>query len=242
MDYQQVVDAIHNASDIVTVLPETTTPIRLSNVDVNRITCLAGPVKDVIYSQEKGVLVQFAGNDAYLKFLSKQSGKNIQRVSIPTDVFIVCGNQTYSIIAVPSKIPAQTVRLVPGVGEKAKKNVELYGSMPFERKVVEIIKGLYQRDLPDSVTLTTSNRAIDAFSNLTMHHVFTATVEGEGIAVKEYVVTNTSKDKVELKEKMFLVPDIAKAPLAIAIDIPVLKPNASARIFIVESTHERGEL
>ena len=41
-----------------------------------------------------------------------------------------------------------------GKAGTAKKNMELYGELPFEKKIIAIVKRVYTNDMPDSFTKT----------------------------------------------------------------------------------------
>ena len=53
--------------DFVTVLPEISQTVELSNTDVNRFICTDN-IQDVVYSKEKGVVVKYSGKNAFVKF------------------------------------------------------------------------------------------------------------------------------------------------------------------------------
>jgi len=90
----------------VVLRPERIQWVRISATDVNRIVCSSGKITDVFYSAEKGVKVETAGHEAYLKLQVKilPDGK-VEYSSIPTEVYIVCGGNTYGFIGRPYASP-----------------------------------------------------------------------------------------------------------------------------------------
>jgi len=88
-----------------TLLPETTTSIVFSNRDVNRIICQAGPIKDVVFSQEKGISVKTSASNAFVKFLMSgdENAGGLTYSDTPSEIYVVCGpdNDVYTLIAEP---------------------------------------------------------------------------------------------------------------------------------------------
>jgi hypothetical protein len=96
-----------------TVTPEVSTAVTLSNSDINRITCRE-EIKDVVFSREKGLSVKTVGKDAFVKFLITRKDEKEVYSSTPSELFVVCGENVYNLIALPKRVPSQTVRLSPG--------------------------------------------------------------------------------------------------------------------------------
>lgn len=218
------------------ILPEVASQIQLSSSDVNRIVCPVD-IKDIIFSKEKGITVKLAGSNAFVKFLvMKKDGKDLY-ASTPSEIFVVCGDDIYNIIAVPKRIPSQTIQLAPGKTDALKKNLALFGELPLEKKVVTILKHVYMDDIPDSITTYNVNRRFDAFKDINLVHYKTYVIDGEGLRVKEYravIEKGSPTDHVYLKEKDFLRTDLAQRPVAVSIDVLDLKKGGMSRVFIVE--------
>jgi len=99
------------------VTPEIPAAVRLSAQDINRVTCQSGEIRDVVYSKEKGMTVTFAGKDAYIKYkYIKKSDKTIYPTV--TEMYIVCGEATYNLIAVPESIPQKQFSCPPAIEKK----------------------------------------------------------------------------------------------------------------------------
>lgn len=227
------------AEGAVTVMPEVAQPVELSSSDVNRITC-QGEIKDVVYSREKGITVKFSGRDAFVKFRTGLKDGKSTYSTTPSEIFVVCGDNVYSLIALPKRIPARSIRLSPGKTENIRKNRSLFGALPFEKKVLSAIRSLYTEEIPESFTVSTPNKRIDLFRDLDLVLARVAVVEGEGIQVKEYrgTLADGDKDRIELGERDFLRNEISTDPIAVSLDRLVLKKGEILRAFVVEPHRE----
>jgi len=218
------------------VSPEITTQVRLSNSDINRVICPVD-IKDVIYSEEKGLTVNLSGKNAFVKFLVvKKDGKEMYSAT-PSELYFVCDGVVYTMIAIPARIPAQTLQLTPGKAGTAKKNMELYGELPFEKKIIAIVKRVYTNDAPDSFTKTVVNRKIDVFKDLEVILRSIYSIEGEGLRVKEFevrIAPASTLGTISFKESDFLRTDISLHPVAVSVESMTLKKGETSRVFVVE--------
>lgn len=218
------------------IIPETPSQIFVSSSDINRIICPV-EIRDAIYSKEKGLTVRLAGNNAFVKFLvMKKDGKDLYATT-PSEIYIVCGESVYTMIAVPRRIPAQTVQLSGGKTDSIKKNLALFSEIPFEKKIIGIIKKIYTDNVPDSFTVRTMDKSFPVFQGLALVLHATFTVDGEGLRVKEYrarIADSSKENAVYLKEKDFLTTELAQRPVAVSIDVMNLKKDETSRIFVVE--------
>lgn len=216
------------------VPPEIATKVELSNSDVNRIICPT-PITDIVHSQEKGIQIHFTKKDAYLKFEVIKIDKTLHYAKIPSEIFITCADNVFHIIAVPKKIPAQTIHLASGATQTIKKNQAYLRGLPFEEKVLKLIKAVYTHNIPDSFTVRTVNKAVRLYRNLNITHIRTIKIEGEGFLIKEYLLK--PKDvtgSIALKEKDFLRSQFTLRPVGLSLDILSLQPGGTARMIIIE--------
>ncbi len=225
------------------VLPEITTQVRLSNSDINRVICPVD-IKDAIYSEEKGLTVNLSGKNAFVKFsVVRKDGKDMYSM-IPSELYFVCDNAVYTMIASPARIPAQTVQLTAGRAGTAKKNIEIYGELPFEKKIIAIVKRVYTNDVPDSFTKTVVGRKMDIFKDLDVVLRSTYAIEGEGLRIKEFEVRmmpTSTLESVSYKENDFLRTDVSLHPVAVSAESMTLKKGETSRVFVVERT-DGGQL
>jgi conjugal transfer pilus assembly protein TraK len=218
------------------VSPEITTQVRLSNSDINRVICPVD-IKDAIYSEEKGLTVNLAGKNAFVKFsVVRKDGKDMYSMT-PSELYFVCDGAVYTMIASPARIPAQTVQLVPGKTGTAKKNMQLYGELPFEKKIIAMVKRVYTNDAPDSFTKTVVNRKMDIFKDLDVVLRSTYAIEGEGLRVKEFevrIAPASALESISFKENDFLRTDVSLHPVAVSAESMTLKKGETSRVFVVE--------
>jgi conjugal transfer pilus assembly protein TraK len=141
------------------------------------------------------------------------------------------------MIAIPARIPAQTLQLTPGKAGTAKKNMELYGELPFEKKIIAIVKRVYMNDAPDSFAKTVVNRKIDVFKDLEVILRSIYAIEGEGLRVKEFevrIAPASTLGTISFKESDFLRTDITLHPVAVSVESMTLKKGETSRLFVVE--------
>jgi len=226
-------------NEVTEFLPEVATHVRLSSTDVNRVVC-SSEIHDVVFSKEKGVDVIVNGRNAFVKFLVKKEpdGKEVYSKT-PTELFVVCGEDVYTLITQPARIPSQTIRLSSGVGQRIEENLELMRSLPFEKKVLSMIKSMYMGDIPDSFLVKSVDEPALTISGLDVRLKRIIEVEGEGLRGKEYSVTLKEKDAAKLLEKDFLHLSITKKPLGITLDrLRLDSQDDTARLFIIERSVE----
>ncbi|MDO3380355.1 TraK domain-containing protein [Geoalkalibacter halelectricus] len=229
-------------SEHVRVLPEVTTNVKISSTDANRIVCRE-PIKDVVFSQEKGVMVSISGRNAFVKLKVQREGERMIYSTTPTELFVVCGGAVYNLIARPERVPAQVIHLGSATGDRVRRNVALFEGMPLERKVMELVKSAYTGDIPDSFMIVPSGRHFDDFPQLNIVLNRLVLVEGEGLRVKEFHVclADSSLHELRLKEEYFLRPEFTDNPLAISLDELLLRQGDRIRMLIVELKPEGVE-
>lgn len=215
-------------------LPEVVQKAVLSRSDVNRIIC-PEPVKDVISSEEKGIISRFYGNSVYIKFDFQPVGEKIVYSTNPVELHIICGNTTYSLVAVPMPVPPQVIRLGSGKVVKARENDSLFKGDDTSKKIRELIRRAYKDEFPESFDTKKFAVPINLFRDMDILLSRTTVIDGEGITVKEFIVTS-KVDGLELREKMFLRKEISANPAAIALEPGKQRPakGEPVRLFIVE--------
>ncbi|MFH7319282.1 type-F conjugative transfer system secretin TraK [Desulfurivibrio sp. D14AmB] len=216
-----------------TIPPEVTTAVELSNSDINRIVC-PGTMSDLIFSREKGLDGHFSGNSAYLKFQVKKLDEELIHATTPSELFVVCNNTVYSLIATPRKIPSVTLRLAPAPGDAIKQNIALHQSMPLERRTLQFIREAATGHYPSSYRIMQADIQIRLSSDLDTRLTRVVDIEGVGLRLKEFNVKSIADTALDLTETDFLTPETGDNILAIAIEDHRLAPAATTRVFIVE--------
>ncbi len=227
------------------VIPEVATQVAVSNSDVNRVVCQAGEIKDVIFSKEKGLTVKIAEKNAFLKFHIFKKDENEVFITTPSELFISCGGNIYNLIAVPKRIPSQTIALLEGKMEALRKNATLFGSLPLEKKVIALIKKTYKGEAASEFLVKKQGKQFNNIYedvDITLQNL--VTVEGDGLRLKEYTIRvkpDAKTESVYVKERDFLRADLASRAIAIAVDPLNLKKGETARAFVVEMSGEGAE-
>ena len=230
----------HLASVSRTLLPETVTKVFLSNRDVNRIICQNGPIKDIVYSQEKGITVKTHQNNAFVKFLMGANGGSgdMMYSDTPSEIYVVCGadSTVYTLIAEPKNIPAQTIELASGK-KQIKETLSIFEGLAFEKKIIHLIQAAYKDKVRDSFSVTAVNEPMNIFRDMDVLLSRRVVADGEGLALKEYVISMkpTSADPfLHLEESFFLIPEITQNPMGIALEHMNLTMGRVSRLFVVE--------
>ncbi len=224
----------------VVILPETTTRVRLSSSDLNRISCQA-EIRDLLTSSEKGVTIKITGKDAFVKFKVAKKGDKLSYATVPTELYVVCGDEMYSMIAFPQRVPSQTIRLSSGKSSKIRANRSLYAGLPLEKKVLKLLKEVYTENLPDSYSVGHQEQSLTSFREILLILTRTIDIEGEGLRIKEYQTSLRGETPFRMNEKMFLRPEVAENPVAIALERHLLQQGESSRLFVVEQRQEKQE-
>jgi len=216
------------------LIPEIGMKAVVSNSDVNRIACKS-PIKDIIFSPEKGLKAQVSGNNVFVKFQAKVLGTETLYAQQPVDIYVVCGGNTYNIMLVPEGVTSQTIRLDSGKTERVQKNASLFEGQPFEKQIRTLINYGFIEDFPESFQVTDEKDVdIPAYKGLITSLRRTVRIEGEGLLLKEF--TAISDKNRELTERMFLNPKFSKNPVAIGLEKLKVKKNEPIRVFVVERT------
>lgn len=222
-----------------TVAPETPTVVELSASDINRIVC-SKDIQDsnVAFSREKGVDIQFSGRNVFIKFKAKRGSDGAWQYSnTPTELYVVCDERVYEILALPKRIPAATVTLSAPVADKAKKNMSLFRNMPHEDKLMRVIQQVYKDDFPETYSVVEVNQEIPIFKNADFRLRRTVVIEGEGIRVREYAMRVDPSAGIKgfrISESDFMKPEIVLRPAAISIDRVNIGKGEVARVIVVE--------
>ncbi len=233
------------SNSMVKVLPEAATQVYLSNLDINRVTCMGDrPIKDVVYSSEKGITAKINGSNAFIK-LQIRPGSPLSKAEViedPVELYVVCGNENdvYTLIGIPKKIPAQWVQLISKAGN-IKKNLALFEGKAFEKKIVTLIKDAWKESYPDSFVTQNLHRPVTVqgleWMDITLRRI--VVVEGEGFVIKEYALLlsdGAAENERNVLEKQFILPRISENPLAISLDALVINKKSPTRLFVIEKS------
>jgi conjugal transfer pilus assembly protein TraK len=217
--------------------PEVTTAVELSSSDVNRIVC-PGTINDLIFSKEKGIEGHFSGNNAFVKFTITMRDDEKLYANTPSELFVSCNNTIYTLIATPKRIPSVTLRLAPSPSQDLKRNIDHYQALPFEKKVLQLLREACLQEYPENYRITAAEEEVNISADLTVRLKKIVDVEGVGLRLKEYLVRPAAGAPVHVTEKDFLKPRLGERIIAVAVEDHDIAPGKSSRVFIVE---QRGE-
>ena len=216
-----------------TVAPDQLTTVRLSNSDMNRISC-PGPISDVLSSSEKGVVITITGNDAFIKF-KVQSGDPPLYRETPTELFVVCQGSTYSLVGLPQRIPAQTIRLSPPQRDAVEQNRARFEGLPFEQRLVRLVQDLQRFPLPESFEQQELHDPPKRYQELLITPLRRISVPGEGFVAYRYRLT--AQTPVTVLEQTLLEQRLVPNPVAIALEKEQLEAGESIELLIIAQRH-----
>lgn len=231
------------------VLPETITPVVVSNRDVNRIAC-DGNVQDAFFSQERPMTLKIAGSDVYVKFKIRKLGDHYTFVDQPVDLHIVCDNAVYTLILHPNKRDSVTVRLAPSMSHVTRKITEEWSALPLEAKIQRFTLMVYQDELPDGFQrhvladpdphkhiVLIDPETGRPLPGLGITGLFEVNADGTGLEATEYrITTNQAR---EFRETDFLSSKFG-AIVGVTIDPLRVAAGQSARLIIVSRSAAHG--
>lgn len=216
-----------------TVVPDQLATVRLSNSDMNRISC-PGTISDVLSSAEKGVMITITGQDAFIKF-KVQSGEPPIYRETPTELFVVCQGSTYSLIALPQRIPAQTIRLAPAQRQAVEQNQARFEGLPFEQRLVRIMQELAQRSLPESYEQEKLQEPPRRYKEMTIQPHKRISIPGEGLVIHIFRITAISP--ITLLEQTLLEQQLVPNPLALALEREQLEAGETMELVVIAKRH-----
>ena len=233
-----VLAAAEIKAETLLIPPEIPTALELSNRDINRIVC-PGTINDLIFSEEKRVTGHFSGNNAFIKFKVEQlDDKEFSYADTPSELFVVCDNTVYTMIATPKDISSVTLRLSPAQGKNLLKNIADFKELPLEKRVLQVIHEAYSGIFPSSYRVTETGVPVILTPDLEVKLIQTVDVDGIGLRLKKYAVKSLVQHELTVEEKTFLSPQISNALLAVAVDTHNLRAGASTQAFVVEQKEQ----
>jgi conjugal transfer pilus assembly protein TraK len=221
--------------NVVYVKPNRATMVEMSSLDINRVYC-DGEITDVIFSEEKGVRVKIVKNNAFVKFVVKRIEDKEIPVENPVDIFFVCDNQVYSVIAIPKRIPSAFIYL-EAKERKVQEVVERVKDLPYEKRLLEVIKAIYLGKYEPNYQVVNVNKEFYLFKDVKVVLEKVIDIEGEGLRAKVFRLEtnfNSSTQYVEIKEKDFVRKELTSIPLAVSLDKSRLQGRDKATLIILE--------
>jgi conjugal transfer pilus assembly protein TraK len=222
-------------NNIVYVKPNRVMMVEMSSLDINRVYC-DGEITDVIFSEEKGVKVRIVKNNAFVKFVVKKIEDKEIPIENPVDIFFVCDNQVYSIIAIPKRIPSAFIYLETKE-RKVQEVVERVKDLPYEKRLLEIIKAIYTNRYEPNYQVVNVNKEFYLFKDVKVVLERIIDIEGEGLRGKVFRIEtffDLNTQYVEIKEKDFVRKELTSIPFAVSLDKSRLQGKDKATLIIIE--------
>lgn len=207
--------------------------LEISLKDVSRLVCFTD-IEKVIYSKEKGIEVKTMGKNAYIKNLPKESlnpmtGKMmVEYDSRPKELYVICGEKTFSLILIPQDIPAVTAYLQSSYADTAKALAHEKTSA-YEDTILSLVKNAYFEDIPPGYEATEINKPIKEYREIQIVHSRDYT--GAMYQVQEYVLI--ARAEITIDEITIVNTLKPVNPLAVSIVALYLRPGEQTRAFIV---------
>jgi len=220
------------------VRPEVTTLVNLSATDINRFVCteeLEQEVK-VVFPKRKGVNVKTAENNVFVEFEIIKKGDEYEYQEGPVEFYMVCDKTVYSIIGIPSKIPAVTVYL-ENKAKEVEKKLEAVLDQPYEKRLISIVKALYSGKIPVEAEYLKVDKSYDVYSVLSVKETSNYVFSAEGLVARVFVVSlkdEAKADYVDLRERDFLKKELVLQPVAVSIDRLRLRKGEKAQVIVIE--------
>ena len=224
----------HGATELL-VEPETSTPIKVSNRDVNRVHC-EGAIEDVIWSNEKPLSVSPAKNgNVFVKFLVRRQGDREVASTMPADLHVVCNGQVYTMILYPKPSDSVTIHLGRGRAASLQSVTDEWGALALEERVKRITLAMFREQTPPGfsrVPTRGERRDVQFYQGISVQGVYELRAPGLGLSATEYRVVVSQA--TTLDERDFLLPQFGQV-VGITLDPIVLTADArAARLIVVE--------
>ena len=207
--------------------------VEISLKDVTRVVCFTN-ITRVIYSKEKGMEIKTVDRNAFIKNLPKEAVDPMTgRIAIdydsrPKEVYLVCGDKTFSLLLIPKDIPANTIYLKSSYVEK-EKAFSFEKSNDYENTILKLLKSAYSENVPEGYSVDNIEKVLKEYQEIRLVHKRNYT--GIMFEIQEYVVI--AKKELNINEITLLEAISPKNPLAVSIISPLLRPNEQSRVFIV---------
>jgi conjugal transfer pilus assembly protein TraK len=209
------------ALQVVDVVDGRTVPVKVSLKELNRISMADGGRIDHIWGAEDRMRVE----------ADKTSGQLFVRVigEKPFSLFVRADNgETYTLLAAPTDIPAETVFLRPPYhGDQNRSSADR--ALPFIKRVERLMLALGRNAVPEDYTPVAAPQIIPLWEEV---HLERKTLySGDTLTGEVYTLTNLTQEEMQLDER-----ELRQLPghpvVAVAIDKHRLRAHESTDVFI----------
>ncbi|MFQ5469744.1 MAG: type-F conjugative transfer system secretin TraK [Gammaproteobacteria bacterium] len=209
------------ALQVVDVVDGQTVPVKVSLKELNRISMADGARIDHIWGAEDRMRVE----------ADKTSGQLFVRVigAKPFSLFVRADNgETYTLLAAPKDIPAETVFLRPPYHSNQSRN-SADRALPFIKRIERLMLALGRNALPEDYTPRPAPEVIPLWEEVQFERKTIYT--GDTFTGEVYTLTNLTQEEMLLDEReLRLLPGHPVA--AVAIDKHRLRAHESTEVFV----------
>jgi len=209
------------ALQVVDVVDGKTVPVKVSLKELNRISMADGARIDHIWGAEDRMRVE----------ADKTSGQLFVRVigAKPFSLFVRADNgETYTLLAAPTDIPAETVFLRPPY-HSAQSTGAADRALPFIKRIERLMSALGRNALPEDYTPLPAPQVIPLWEEVRLERK--TLFSGDALTGEIYTLTNLTQEEMLLDEReLRLLPGHPVA--AVAIDKHRLRAHESTEVFV----------
>ena len=218
------------ALQIVDVVDGRTVPIAMSVKELNRVSMSDGSRIDHIWGPQDRMTLE-ADTDSGQLFIRAVGVK-------PFSIFVKADNgETYTLLAAPKDVPAETIFLRPPYRNSSKSSAER--ALPYIKRIERLAKALGRGALPEDMApiQLQSFRAIPFWDEV--HLTKKMIYMGDTLTGEVYSLTNLTDEDMRLEEREFKSLSGASPIVAIAIVKHLLKPHESTEVFVIRKVERQ---
>ena len=216
------------ALQVVDVIGGNTVPIVMSLKELNRVSMSDGSRIDHIWGPQDRMTLETDADSGQL-FIRAIGAK-------PFSLFIKANNgETYTLLAAPKDVPAETIFLRPPYRNSNKSSAER--ALPYIKRIERLARALGKHALPEDMTPSQSSKVIPLWSEV--HFKREMTYTGDTLIGEVYWLTNLTDKKMRIEEREFRSLSGTNPIAAIAIDKHLLKPHESTEVFVIRKVEQQ---
>lgn len=218
------------ALQVLDVVDGKTIPITVSLKELNRLTMADGSRIEHIWGPQDRMTLE-TDTDSGQLFIRAVGAK-------PFSLFVKADNgETYTLLAAPKDVPAETVFLRPPYRSTERRSGER--SLPYIKRIERLAKALGKHALPEDMTpiQLQSFRAIPLWDEV--HFKREMIYAGDALNGEVYWLTNLTKKEMRLDEREFRSLPGKHPVAAVAIDKHLLKAHESTEVFIIRKVGQQ---
>ena len=216
------------ALQVVDVVDGNTVPIVMSLKELNRVSMSNGSRIDHIWGPQDRMTLE-ADTDSGQLFVRAIGAK-------PFSLFVKADNgETYTLLAAPKDVPAETIFLRPPYRNSNKNSAER--ALPYIKRIERLAKALGRHALPEDMTPIQSSKVFALWEEV--HFKREMVYAGDTLSAEVYWLTNLTPEEMRLEEREFGSLPGTHPIAAVAIDKHLLKPHESTEVFIIRKVGQQ---